>query len=125
MHLLGLALATPPHITLPAGLTRHLQLGLRWIHFIAGITWVGLLYFFNLVNTPFLREIDASTRSSVVPVLMTRALWWFRWSAVVTVLAGMWYWMIIVHADAHIAGAGRCTILSTFIVICHMESAAD
>jgi uncharacterized membrane protein len=117
MHLLGLAVAVPPHIALPAGLTPHLQLGLRWIHFIAGITWVGLLYFFNLVNTPFLKEIDASTRSKVVPVLMPRALWWFRWSAVVTVLAGVWYWMMIVHADAHNAGAGGGHAIWTFFAV--------
>jgi uncharacterized membrane protein len=125
MHLLGLALAISPHITLPAGVTPHLQLGLRWIHFIAGITWVGLLYFFNLVNTPFLRGIDASTRASVVPVLMPRALWWFRWSAVITVLAGVWYWMMIVHADAHNAGAGGGHAIGTFFVIWTLAFAVE
>src|SRR6201993_3483164 len=78
---------------------------LRWIHFLAGITWVGLLYFFNLVNVPFLKELDGGTRSRVVPLLMTRALWWFRWASVVTVLAGISYWMNIVSSDAHNANA--------------------
>ena len=35
---------------------------LRWLHFIAGITWIGLLYFFNLVNVPFLKELDPATK---------------------------------------------------------------
>jgi uncharacterized membrane protein len=72
---------------------------MRWIHFIAGITWVGLLYFFNLVNIPFLGELDAKSKSIVIPKLMPRALWWFRWSSVVTVLVGMAYWMHIVATD--------------------------
>ena len=53
-----------PHITIPAGLTPTLQLQLllRWVHFVAGITWVGLLYFFTLVNAPFLQEVEGATR---------------------------------------------------------------
>lgn len=117
MHCLGLEFMGAPHIILPEGFTPHLQLLLRWVHFIAGITWVGLLYFFNLVNTPFLKEIDASTRSKVVPLLMPRALWWFRWASVVTVLAGIWYWMIIVHADAHNAQTSGGWAIGTFFAI--------
>ena len=40
---------------------------LRWVHFVAGITWVGLLYFFNLVNVPFQRELDAPTKAGGRP----------------------------------------------------------
>ncbi len=61
----------------------------RWIHFVAGITWIGLLYFFNLVNTPWMKVLDASARPHVVPTLLPRALAWFRHSAWVTVLAGL------------------------------------
>jgi len=78
---------------------------LRWIHLAAGITWIGLLYFFNLVNAPFQREMDAQTRLAVVPNLMPKALWWFRWSSVVTVLAGLAYWMHIVGSDVRNAEA--------------------
>jgi uncharacterized membrane protein len=78
---------------------------LRWLHFAAGIMWVGLLYFFNLVNMPFLQELDAQQRSIVVPRLMPRAMWWFRWSSVVTVLAGLAYWGHIVGSDARAATA--------------------
>src|SRR5260370_83206 len=58
MHFFALALLHSPRIVLPEGFTPSLQIVLRWIHLIAGITWVGLLYFFNLVNIPFMKEID-------------------------------------------------------------------
>src|SRR2546430_4682557 len=77
-----------PNIALPDGNATFLML-LRWIHFLAGITWIGLLYFFNLVNVPFMKELDAPTKGKVIPSLMPRALWWFRWAAVVTVVAGV------------------------------------
>ncbi len=60
----------------------------RWVHFVAGVTWIGLLYYFNLVQVPFMRETDAATKGGVVLKLLPRALWWFRWSALATVLAG-------------------------------------
>jgi uncharacterized membrane protein len=81
------------------------QMLLRWIHFLAGITWIGLLYFFNLVNVPFMKEMDAPTKSKVFPALMKRALFWFRWSALLTVVAGIWYWMTIIGADVRNAHA--------------------
>ena len=96
----------PPQIDFPGGEVAALMV-LRWIHFVAGITWVGLLYFFTLVNMPFLQELDAKTRGVVIPKLMPRALWWFRWSAVVTVLVGIAYWMHIVASDARFASVAR------------------
>jgi uncharacterized membrane protein len=60
----------------------------RWFHFLAGITWIGLLYWFNLVNVNFMKTLDATTRPVVVPALLPRALFWFRHSAWVTVLVG-------------------------------------
>src|SRR5260370_42001463 len=114
MHFFALALQHSPRSTLPEGFAPSLQIVLRWIHLIAGITWVGLLYFFNLVNIPFLKEIDAPTRTKVVPLLMPRALWWFRWASVVTVVAGIGYWMMIVSADAHNAQAGGGHAIGTF-----------
>src|SRR5918993_347593 len=58
----------------------------RWAHFVAGITWIGMLYFFNLVNVNFMKALDAPTKKIVVPNLMPKALWYFRWGAVVTVV---------------------------------------
>lgn len=67
---------------------------LRWLHFLAGITWIGLLYFFNLVNTRAMAVIDPSARPHVISNLLPRALAWFRHAAWVTVLVGLiliWY----------------------------------
>ena len=60
----------------------------RWIHFVAGITWIGLLYFFNFVNVRTMASIDATARPHLLTTLAPRALAWFRHSAWVTVLFG-------------------------------------
>ena len=62
---------------------------LRWIHFLAGITWIGLLYYFNFVQTPFFAETEAPVRTGAIQKLVPRALWWFRWGAMFTFLAGI------------------------------------
>jgi uncharacterized membrane protein len=62
---------------------------LRWIHFLAGITWIGILYYFNFVQTPFFAETEAPVRVGAIQKLVPRALWWFRWGAMVTFLAGL------------------------------------
>ncbi len=91
---------------------------LRWAHFVAGITWIGLLYFFNLVNVPFMQRLDAQTRGKVVPILMPRALWFFRWGAVVTVLVGLTYYaMYILHTEAQNAGIGTWSTLFKWLAI--------
>jgi uncharacterized membrane protein len=61
----------------------------RWIHIAAGIVWIGHLYFFNFVNTPFAATMDPETRKKVVPQLMPRALYWFRWGAAWTWVTGV------------------------------------
>lgn len=68
----------------------------RWLHFLAGITWIGLLYFFNLINAGFLKSLDAGQKGVVVPRLMPAALTWFRHGATVTVLAGI-VLLLILH----------------------------
>jgi uncharacterized membrane protein len=67
---------------------------LRWIHFLAGITWIGLLYYFNLVQVPFFAETEPGVRSGAQQKLLPRALWWFRWGAMITFLAG---WLMLLH----------------------------
>ncbi len=62
---------------------------LRWIHFLAGVTWIGILYYFNFVQTPFFAETEAPVRIGAIQKLLPRALWWFRWGAMVTFLAGI------------------------------------
>lgn len=98
---------------------------LRWIHFLAGITWIGLLYFFNLVNVPFQKKLDSAVRAKVVPILMPRALWWFRWSSVVTVLAGLSYWMNIVSSDAHNAHASGGRAIWSFFLLWTLAFAVE
>ena len=66
-----------------------IQFGFRWLHVISGITWIGLLYFFNFVNVPFQGAIDDATKKGANPKLMPRALWWFRWGAMMTFLTGL------------------------------------
>jgi len=87
---------------------------LRWSHFVAGITWIGLLYFFNLVNVPVQKALDADTKKKVNPDLLGRALWFFRWGAVVTVLVGLTYFaMYILKPDvnnANVLGGGNINV---------------
>ena len=60
----------------------------RWVHVIAGITWIGLLYFFNWVNSAFAPTLDAETKKKVVPELLPRTLYWFRYGALWTWVSG-------------------------------------
>ena len=62
---------------------------IRWIHVVAGILWIGHLYFFNWVNANFAAKLDAETKRKVVPELMPRALHFFRWGAVFTWVTGI------------------------------------
>jgi uncharacterized membrane protein len=61
----------------------------RWMHVVAGIVWIGLLYFFNFVNTPFQGIIDGEAKKKVNPELLPRALYWFRWGAAWTWVTGV------------------------------------
>jgi uncharacterized membrane protein len=65
----------------------------RWLHIMAGITWIGLLYYFNFVQVPMMAKAKAgSIAADVVPKLIApRALLWFRWAALVTWLTGAYY----------------------------------
>ncbi len=79
-------------------------IALRWLHLIFGIIWIGLLYFFNLVGTPSMKALEPGVRVKVYPVLMARAMAWFRWSALVTVIVGMRYFFSLLVTDARNAG---------------------
>ncbi|HEV7888393.1 MAG TPA: urate hydroxylase PuuD [Acidimicrobiales bacterium] len=60
----------------------------RYAHYLAGVTWIGLLYYFNFVQTPAFVEFEAGPRTEAFRKLVPRALWWFRWGALLTVLSG-------------------------------------
>jgi uncharacterized membrane protein len=64
---------------------------LRWIHLLAGITWIGLLYYLNFAQTPFFAETEAPVRSGAQQKLLPRVMWWFRWGAMITFLSGWIY----------------------------------
>jgi uncharacterized membrane protein len=62
---------------------------LRWLHVLAGITWIGLLYYFNFVQVPSFAQLSPAARNEAIQKLATRALWWFRWAAVATAVLGI------------------------------------
>jgi uncharacterized membrane protein len=75
---------------------------LRWFHFLAGITWIGMLYYFNFVQTPFFATAEPPVRSGmIVGSLVGRALWWFRWGAMFTFITG---WLYILHRMGQYGG---------------------
>jgi uncharacterized membrane protein len=61
----------------------------RWAHVLVGIAWIGLLYFFNFVQTPAFAELSPGARNEAFDKLTWRALWWFRWAAMATFLFGI------------------------------------
>lgn len=66
---------------------------LRYLHFLAGITWIGVLYYFNFIQTPFFgTDLGGEARSAMIRGLVPNALWWFRWGAMFTFLSG---WTIV------------------------------
>jgi uncharacterized membrane protein len=66
-----------------------LQLIFRWLHVLAGVMWIGHLWFFNFVNGQLAKTYDAESKKKVLPELMPRALYWFRWGAAYTFITGI------------------------------------
>ena len=69
---------------------------LRWLHLLAGVTWIGLLYYFNFIQGEYFKEADGGAKSNVIQLMVPRALWWFRWGAMFTFLSGI-YLIYIKH----------------------------
>ncbi len=59
-----------------------------WGHYLAGITWIGILYYFNFIQVPFLKVVTPETKAEAFKHLVPNALWWFRWGALMTWLFG-------------------------------------
>lgn len=74
---------------MPQNVNDIMQLVLRWAHVVAGIIWIGHLYFFNWVNAHFMKVLDGPTKKIVAPELLPRALFWFRWGALWTWVTGI------------------------------------
>jgi uncharacterized membrane protein len=99
-----------PHISFPEGGGAAEFIVLRWLHFIFGTIWIGLLYFFNLVGFATMKQIDAAARAKIYPVMMSRAMAWFRWSALITIVVGVRYYFHLLIVDAHNAGDASLTL---------------
>ena len=65
--------------------------GFRWLHILVGITWIGLLYYFNFVQVPAFAAFgdEAKARNIAIDKVARKALWWFRWAAVSTFVTGI------------------------------------
>ena len=62
----------------------------RYVHVLAGITWIGMLYYFNFVQTEYFKEAEAEAKKDAMAKLAPRALWWFRWGAMFTFITGLY-----------------------------------
>ena len=69
----------------------------RWVHVVAGIAWIGHLYFFNWVNAQVAKTYDADSKKKVIPELMPRALYWFRFGALYTWITGVFLLGIVYY----------------------------
>src|SRR3954468_6943000 len=99
------------------------QILFRWLHVVAGIMWIGHLWFFNFVNAQLAKTYDADSKKKVVPELMPRALYWFRWGAAYTwvsgfLLLGLVYYMGgAMHEDTSKIGMATGISLACILVI--------
>jgi len=66
-----------------------LEFVFRWAHVLFGIVWIGMLYYFNFVQTEYFKEAEAGAKADALKKLAPRALWWFRWGAMFTFLTGL------------------------------------
>jgi uncharacterized membrane protein len=82
------------------------ELADRWMHVLAGVLWIGLLYFFNWVNSAFAPTMDGETKKKVVPELMPRALYWFRWGAAWTWGTGVLLLFFVYYHGAYLLDSG-------------------
>jgi uncharacterized membrane protein len=80
------------------------EFAFRYMHFLAGITWIGVLYYFNFIQTPFFgSELGGTAKSAMTRGLVPNALWWFRWGAMFTFLTG---WTMVLMKMGHGIGLG-------------------
>ena len=105
----------------------------KWLHIIAGITWIGLLYFFNWINGHVVATMDKDSKQKVVPELMPRTLYFFRWGAAWTWVTGLIllyvvYWHgslsmgesvgnLMFDAGTEVTGIAHLMILITFVAV--------
>ena len=97
----------------------------RWAHVLFGIAWIGMLYYFNFVQTEYFKEAEADAKADAVKKLAPRALWWFRWGAMFTFLTGL-YLLHAIGATTNLVGmpviwvgalAGILMFLNVWVII--------
>jgi uncharacterized membrane protein len=94
----------------------------RWAHVLFGIVWIGMLYYFNFVQTEYFKEAEADAKADAVKKLAPRALWWFRWGAMFTFLTGL-YLLHSIGASTNLLGmpvgalAGTLMFLNVWLII--------
>ena len=84
----------------------YFDLGFRWMHVLAGVMWIGHLWFFNFVNAQFVKSYDAESKKKLLPELMPRALYWFRWGAAYTFISGVFLMALVYHHGGYLLNAG-------------------
>ena len=87
---------------------------IRWVHLLAGVAWIGLLWYFNFVQGEFFKVAEASTKNDAFRNLVPRALWWFRWGAMFTLISG-----VALLGVKHLMGYGIIVgaLLGTFMFL--------
>jgi uncharacterized membrane protein len=93
-----------------ARVSEWLNLLFRWIHVVAGVMWIGHLWFFNFVNAQFAKAYDADSKKKLLPELMPRALYWFRWGAAYTWISGILLLGIVYYMGGLMPAAGVPTL---------------
>ncbi len=100
-----------------------LDLLARLGHVLFGVTWIGLLYYFNFIQGEYFKEAEAGAKADATQKLAPRALWWFRWAAMFTLLTGLILLELIRKAhgiDAYItmgATMGILMFLNVWLII--------
>ena len=87
---------------------------IRFAHILFGVLWIGLLYYFNFVQTEYFKESEASAKSDVVQKLVPNALWYFRWAAAFTFFTGLYllYWLSITVNIGIVLGTLMGTVMA-------------
>ncbi|GAB4149407.1 MAG: urate hydroxylase PuuD [Sphingomonadales bacterium] len=88
----------------------------RWLHVLAGVMWIGLLWYFNFVQIPAMPKIPDEQKPAVGKHIAPAALFWFRWGAMFTIIFGL----ILAHlngylVDALMLGAGKGSVSLTLL----------
>ena len=87
----------------------------RWGHIVVGIAWIGLLYYFNFVQTEYVKKADPEAKKDVMQKLAPNALWWFRWAAFFTFLTGLY--LLYVQERMFTTAIALGTLMGTIMML--------